>query len=153
MRFIEKKKNMITEFLFPRYANNYGLSLFLLAMRVMIGSLFLAHGLDKMLNFTILSANFPDPLGIGSNASLILAIFSELFCSLAFIFGFLYRLAMIPMIISMAIAFIIIHHADVLQGELAFIYLIIFILMYIAGPGRYAIDNNLGKMIRNRDNK
>ena len=144
---------MITAILFPRYANNYGSSLFLLAMRVMVGSLFLAHGLEKTLNYAVLSANFPDPLGIGSNASLILAIFSELFCSIAFIFGFLYRLAMIPMLVSMAIAFFLIHHSAMAQGELAFIYLIIFILMYISGPGRFSVDAIFGKMLRNRDNK
>ena len=34
-----------------------------------------------------------------------LAIFGELFCSVAFVFGFLYRLSMIPMIVTMAVAF------------------------------------------------
>ena len=38
-----------------------------------------------------------DPLGIGSQLSLVLAIFGEMVCSMAFIFGFLYRLAMLPM--------------------------------------------------------
>lgn len=147
------ESNMITSILFPRYANNYGSSLFLLAMRIMIGSLFLAHGLEKVLNFAVFSANFPDPLGIGSNASLILTIFAELFCSIAFIFGFLYRLVMIPMLISVSVAFFLVHHADMSQGELAFIYLLIFILMYISGPGRFSVDAIFGKMLRNRDNK
>ena len=35
-----------------------------------------------------MSESFPDPLGVGSQMSLILAIFGELACSLAFIFGF-----------------------------------------------------------------
>ena len=35
--------------------------------------------------------------GIGSKLSLVLAIFGEMVCSMAFIFGFLYRLTMIPM--------------------------------------------------------
>ena len=56
---------MLINFLFPRYANRYGVSLFLLAMRVFIGMLFMMHGLDKAVNFNILVGNFPDPLGIG----------------------------------------------------------------------------------------
>ena len=131
---------MITTILFPRYANNYGSSLFLLAMRVMIGSLFLAHGLEKTLNFAVLSANFPDPLGIGSNASLILAIFSELFCSIAFIFGFLYRLVLLPMIFAMGMAFFVVHDGSLVGGELSLFYMLAFVFMYLIGPGNYSID-------------
>ena len=52
----------------------------------------------------------------------------------------LYRLCMIPMIIVMATAFFYIHGGSVANGELAFSYLLLFILMYIAGPGRYSVD-------------
>ena len=139
---------MIINFLFPRYANRYGVSLFLLAMRVFIGMLFMMHGLDKAVNFNILVGNFPDPLGIGPFATLLLVVFAELFCAIFFIFGLLYRIIMIPMIIAMAVAFFGIHHSDMTQGELAFLYFVIFILMYIAGPGRFSLDALIGKSIR-----
>lgn len=139
---------MLINFLFPRYANRYGVSLFLLAMRVFIGMLFMMHGLDKAVNFNILVGNFPDPLGIGPFATLLLVVFAELFCAIFFIFGLLYRIIMIPMIIAMAVAFFVIHHSDMTQGELAFLYFVIFILMYIAGPGRFSLDALIGKSIR-----
>jgi putative oxidoreductase len=139
---------MLINFLFPRYANRYGVSLFLLAMRVFIGMLFMMHGLDKAVNFNILVGNFPDPLGIGPFATLLLVVFAELFCAIFFIFGLLYRIIMIPMIIAMAVAFFGIHHSDMTQGELAFLYFVIFILMYIAGPGRFSLDALIGKSIR-----
>ena len=139
---------MLINFLFPRYANRYGVSLFLLAMRVFIGMLFMMHGLDKAVNFNILVGNFPDPFGIGSFATLLLVVFAELFCAIFFIFGLLYRIIMIPMIIAMAVAFFGIHHSDMTQGELAFLYFVIFILMYIAGPGRFSLDAMIGKSIR-----
>lgn len=139
---------MLINFLFPRYANRYGVSLFLLAMRVFIGMLFMMHGLDKAVNFNILVGNFPDPLGIGPFATLLLVVFAELFCAIFFIFGLLYRIIMIPMIIAMAVAFFGIHHSDITQGELAFLYFVIFILMYIAGPGRFSLDALIGKSIR-----
>lgn len=139
---------MLINFLFPRYANRYGVSLFLLAMRVFIGMLFMMHGLDKAVNFNILVGNFPDPFGIGPFATLLLVVFTELFCAIFFIFGLLYRIIMIPMIIAMAVAFFVIHHSDMTQGELAFLYFVIFILMYIAGPGRFSLDALIGKSIR-----
>jgi putative oxidoreductase len=139
---------MLINFLFPRYANRYGVSLFLLAMRVFVGMLFMMHGLDKAVNFNILVGNFPDPLGIGPFATLLLVVFAELFCAIFFIFGLLYRIIMIPMIIAMAVAFFGIHHSDMTQGELAFLYFVIFILMYIAGPGRFSLDALIGKSIR-----
>ena len=113
---------MLINFLFPRYANRYGVSLFLLAMRVFIGMLFMMHGLDKAVNFNILVGNFPDPFGIGSFATLLLVVFAELFCAIFFIFGLLYRI-------------------------------VIFVLMYIAGPGRFSLDALIGKSIRKAYNK
>lgn len=132
---------MLYKFLFPANPSNTRVSFFLLAVRIIFGCLLLSHGVQKLLNFSELSQVFPDPLGVGHELSLILAIFGELFCSLGFIFGFLYRLAMIPMIFTMGMAFFVIHGQDTFSTkELAFIYLVVFILMYIAGPGKFAVD-------------
>ncbi len=94
---------------------------------------------------------FPDPLGIGSSISLGLAIFGELVCSMGFIIGLLYRLAMIPMIFTMVIAFFVIHANDAFAvKELAFVYLAVFVLMYIAGPGKFSVDNFIGSKLEQR---
>jgi putative oxidoreductase len=94
----------------------------------------MTHGLEKLGNFIELSFTFPDPMGVGKTLSLSLVIFGELCCSLAFILGFLYRLCMIPMIIVMSTAFFYIHEGSIGNGELAFIYLIVLVLMYIEVP-------------------
>jgi len=74
--------------------------------------------------------------------SLILAIFAEFVCSAAFILGLFYRLALIPMIFTMGMAVFKIHAADPFAvKELALVYLLIFIIMYITGPGKYAVDH------------
>ena len=49
------------------------------------GGLLFSHGIAKWSNFDTMSTMFPDPLGIGSSASLSLAIFGEVICSLGFI--------------------------------------------------------------------
>ncbi len=133
---------MIYRFLFPSEPSGTKNSLFLLAVRIIFGILLLSHGIQKWSAYSELSSVFPDPLGVGSHISLSLAIFSELICSIGFIFGVLYRLAMIPMIFTMIMAFFVIHAKDPFSvKELAFVYLVVFIIMYITGPGKYALDN------------
>lgn len=145
---------MIYNFLFPTKPNTTKISLFLLAIRIIFGVLLMSHGLQKLSNFEVLSTAFPDPLGVGSTVSLGLAIFAELICPLGFIVGLLYRLAMIPMIFTMLVAFFVIHANDVFAvKELAFVYLVVFILMYIAGPGRFSIDHIFGNELLRRNAK
>lgn len=139
------------DFLFPQPTDSKAFSLLLLCLRLFFGLMLIMHGLEKLYNYTELCFVFPDPIGIGSEVSLILAIFAEMFCSIAFIFGALYRLTMIPMLVVMAIAFFHIHEASIIQGELAFIYLMVLVMMYIAGPGQYAIDAKVYEYIHAKD--
>lgn len=128
-------------FLFPLQPEGTGFSLFLLALRIVFGGLLLQHGLQKWAAFEQLSGTFPDPLGVGSRLSLILAVFAEVVCSLAFMTGFLYRLVLIPMIFTLVVAFFVIHGSHAFaEKELAFAYLILYLLMYATGPGKYAVD-------------
>lgn len=138
----------VYRFLFPLKPDGTGISLLLLAVRIIFGCLLLSHGMQKWTNFTELATQFPDPLGLGSEVSLGLAIFAELFCSLGFIFGVLYRLALIPMIFTMCIAFFVVHAHDPFQvKELAFVYLVVFVLMFITGPGKFAVDRYLAERV------
>lgn len=138
----------ILKFLFPAKSCPVKASAILLASRMIFGGLLLSHGIAKWSNFDTMSTMFPDPLGIGSAASLVLAIFGEVICSLGFITGTLYRLALIPMIFTMCVAFFVIHGADPFAvKELALVHLAIFVLMYIAGPGNYSVDRLIAKKI------
>lgn len=138
---LKKTNDYVKTILFPTNPNGVFISVILLAVRIVFGILMMNHGIDKWANYQELSTVFPDPLGIGSPLSLGLAIFGELACSMAFIIGFLYRLAMIPMIFTMCVAFFIVHGNDPFAvKELAFVYLVVFVLMYIIGPGKFAVD-------------
>ncbi len=131
---------MLQNFLFPTYHNMW-LSTLLLVCRVVFGSMFITHGLQKLASFSILSISFPSVMGMGSKLSLSLAIFAEVFCTMGFITGFLYRLSMLPMIFTMCIAAFVIHAKDPFSAkELALMYLFVFIIMYILGPGTFAAD-------------
>ena len=131
---------MFYNFLFPQTFRGKGVSFLILCIRLFFGVLFFMHGLDKMTNFDQLSLTFPDIMGFGSYMSLMLSIFAEFCCSLFLIFGLLVRVMLIPMIIAMAVAFFDVHDAMFPDGELSLIYLVLFVILYITGPGRYSID-------------
>ena len=139
------------DFLFPQPTESKSFSLLLLALRLFFGLMLMLHGLEKVYNYTELCFVFPDPMNISSEISLLLVIFVELLCALGFIAGALYRLSIIPMIVTMAVAFFYIHGASIIQGELAFIYLVAFVLMYIAGPGQYSIDAKIYEYLHAKD--
>lgn len=131
---------MLYNFLFPQYCRERLISLLILAVRVFFGVMFFTHGLQKMMNFSALSDSFPSVLGFGSYTTLMVSIFCEFCCSLFLIAGLLHRLVLIPMIVTMAVAFFDVHDAMMPEGELALIYLIVFIILFLTGPGRYSFD-------------
>lgn len=131
---------MLYNFLFPQHFRGKGVSAFILVLRLFFGVMFFFHGLDKMMNFSELSTTFPSVLGFGSYMTLMLSIFCEFCCSLFLIAGLLTRVMMIPMIATMAVAFFDIHDAMMPEGELSLIYLIVFIILYVVGPGRFSLD-------------
>lgn len=134
--------------LFPAAPCGAGASWLLLAARIAFGAMMMTHGIAKWQNFEALSTAFPDPLGVGSRASLVLAIFAEVVCAAGFITGTLYRLALIPMIFTMCVAFFSVHGGDPFAArELAMLYLAAFVLLWAAGPGRYAVDHWIARRL------
>lgn len=140
---------MLKKILFPVRPSISLMSALLLIARVFIGLMFLGHGMQKWLMYASLSQNFPDPLHIGSAFSLILVIIAEVVCSAFFIFGFLYRLALLPMIFAMGMAFFVVHDGSLDGGELSLIYMMMFVFMYLMGPGQYSIDAWLSHKLEN----
>ena len=131
---------MFYNFLFPKHFRGTGVSFLLLALRVFFGILFLTHGLDKLMNFNTLSNTYPSVLGLGGYTTLMITIFAEFCCSLFLITRLLERILVVPMIIAMAVAFFDVHDAMMPEGELSLIYLIMFFILFITGPGKFSID-------------
>ena len=136
---------MLYNFLFPQHFRGKGVSLLILVVRVIFGILFFTHGLDKLVNFNTLVQSYPSVFGFGSYMTLMVSIFCEFCCSLFLISGLLVRLMTIPMIIAMGVAFFDVHDAMMPEGELALIYFIIFIILFLTGPGRYSVDYLIDK--------
>lgn len=105
------------------------------------GSMIMAHGWEKMMNFADKVVEFPDPLGFGSQASLAMVVFAEVVCSFLVLIGLFTRLTAIPVVINMAVAFLIIHGDDPFgKKELALMYMAAFATLVFTGPGKYSID-------------
>lgn len=143
---------MFYRFLFPQTFRGKGVSLLILVLRVVFGVLFFIHGLDKMLNFNTLVNDYPSVLGFGSYMTLMVSIFCEFCCSLFLMAGLLQRLLTVPMIVAMGVAFFDIHDAMMPEGELALIYFIVFIVLFLVGPGRYSVDFLIDMKFRKEKN-
>lgn len=144
---------MFYDFLFPQYFRGKGVSVLILLIRLFFGVLFFMHGLDKMTNFNDLSYTFPSVFGLGSYMTLMLSIISEFACSMFFMAGCLTRIFLIPMIISMAVAFFDIHDGMMPQGELSLIYFLVFFGIFLIGPGRYSVDYLIDKKVKSYKRK
>ena len=101
----------------------------------------LTHGLPKLINFTQRMHTFGDPYHIGSAASLSLAVFAEVICSVLLIIGYFSRFATIPLMITMATVIFMVHWNDPFpKKELPLLFLASFLAIFFAGPGKYSLD-------------
>jgi len=119
----------------------------LLVFRVVFGGFMLfGHGWSKLMSFSEAMSKFPDPLGIGSELSMGCAIFSEVVCSVLVILGLATRVAVFPLVFTMAVAALMVHGGDPLfmgdgaAKEPALVYLTAFLLLFFTGPGNFSLD-------------
>ena len=122
-------------------ANEDKQSLISLFLRLFISVAMLTHGLMKVENFAHLSTVFPDPLGIGSEASLALATFAEVGCSFLLIIGLFTRFAGLTLIIDLVVASMLASGGKGFSGhELPALYLAVYVAITVLGAGRYSLD-------------
>jgi putative oxidoreductase len=136
--------NPLANRLFAPEAGTRAMDFALLVLRLWLGlTMLFNHGLGKLINFGDMSSKFLDLFGIGSTASLALAVFAEVFCSALLAAGLVTRFAGLNLAITMLVAFAMVHKMALSgesSGELAFIYLAGYVTLLIAGPGRYSAD-------------
>lgn len=134
-------KQTIKTFLNPgNYSINVDVAL--LVLRLVIGGFMLTHGIGKFQSlFSGEPIQFPDPMGVGATASLTLAVFSEVFCSILIILGLATRFAAIPLFITMMVAAFIVHKDDGFsRQEFPLLYAVIYSTIALIGPGKYSLD-------------
>ena len=134
--------------LFSTKISDNAFSFAMLIFRVGMGGLMMInHGFIKLQSFGQRSRVFSDPLGLGSTTSLSLVIFAEFFCAAFIILGLFTRLAAIPLIIAMSLAFFSANNMNYTKtgGELSLMFLICFVVILIMGPGKISLDKLIGK--------
>jgi putative oxidoreductase len=117
-----------------------------LLLRLIIGGLFAWHGYDAVSHYKLYLSMSKSTIGWGTNLEFNLVVFSQFICWIFVAFGFLTRLSIIPIFITMAVAFFIAHKGQpFMQKELPFAYLLLCIPVFVAGSGRYSVDKLLFK--------
>ena len=108
---------------------------------VFAGSMIYGHGLGKLNKLISGDLSFGNPIGIGEAPTLILAVFSEFFAPIFILIGFKTKFfSFFPAATMFVAAFIV--HMGVPFGrvEKALLFLAIFTVLMLTGPGKYSID-------------
>lgn len=109
-----------------------------LLVRLACGIALLPYALKKIHERHEAPAHFPAVLGLSSRTAFWLALIVELGASICMIFGFLTRIAAIAGACNMAVA------TNVSRGKYftspAQSYLLMFIAIFIIGPGHFSLD-------------
>lgn len=113
----------------------------ILILRLVFGGMFIFHGWPKLTNYSSMVEMFNDPIGLGNEVSVALVVFAEVFCGLFIVLGFMTRLAVIPVFITMLVAYFVAHANDPFMNKmLPFVYLFLCAVLFITGSGRYSLD-------------
>ncbi len=111
------------------------------------GAMAILHGWGKLANFSTYSAQFMKFLGLNPSVSLGLAIFGELVCPILLALGLFTRVAALGAGVTMAVAFWMAHGGKLSgpgNGEMAFLFLGVFAVLFVAGGGKYSVDAKIG---------
>ena len=100
------------------------------------------HGYPKLLKlFGDDPIKFADVFGMGPTASLSLAVLAEFVAGIMIALGLLTRLSTIPAMFTMAVAAFVIHGADPFaRKESALMFLLMYLVIFLMGPGKLSLD-------------
>ena len=115
-----------------------------LMLRISFGGLFIWFGFSKLANYDSILPMFGDIIGIGAKLSFNLVIFAELFCGIFVAIGLFTRLTVIPIFITMTVAYFIAHAGDPFHNKaLPFLFWLLCFVIFVLGSGKYSIDGLL----------
>lgn len=133
--------------IFSTRVSENGLAFALFFLRVGAGLLMMVnHGFDKLTHFAQIAPKFSNPFGLGPTTSLALVVFAEFFCAAFVVLGLFTRLACIPLVVAMSVALFSAHKGDFFgKGQAAGLFLVIFLVLLITGPGKASLDRLIAK--------
>ena len=116
-------------------------------LRIVFGSMLIwNHGIPKIRDFSNKLHTFSDPFGIGHQASFLLVLFAEVFCTVFIILGLFTRLAAIPVVIMLLVIIFMVNKGDpIAKLQPAILFLAAFTAILFMGSGKYSLDGAMGK--------
>lgn len=117
-------------------------SIGLLILRLAAGGMMIyGHGWKKLMAFSESAGKFPDPIGLGNELSMAMAVGAEVGAAALVVIGLFTRLAALPLVFTMIVAAFVIHGGDPFaKKEMALLYLAIFATLGCTGAGRFSVD-------------
>jgi putative oxidoreductase len=129
-------------FLSTKYSENswhFGL----LILRLAFGGLMIVnYGYDMLIHFSR-HKNTSQLFGPPTDA--VLMVFAELFCAILVVMGLFTRFALIPLIITMWVAFYKVHRLDAFDGQISLLFFCAYLCLLFTGPGKYSVDKMIAK--------
>ena len=122
-------------------------SLGLLFFRIAVSiELILVHGLKKLGVGVSTAEVVPNPLHLPETLNQIFATTANVILPLFVIFGLLTRLAVLPILAVTLTGYFVVHgNSPLSERDIPFMYSISFLLLLIAGSGKYSVDSMLFK--------
>lgn len=119
----------------------------MLFFRILVSlSMINTHGMKKILHFEETVGHIPDPFGMGGEISTYMAILANIICPIFVIFGFLTRLAVLPILAVTLSGFFLVHFNDPWSvKDVPLMYSLVYLLILYLGPGNYSLDGKYFK--------
>ena len=142
----------ISKLLYPKvFPPKLDLGLLILRVAVLM-PLFLKHGIEKIVNFSYMSHNFPDPVHIGVFPTFIIAFISDAICSWLVMLGVCTRWIALFMFCNLFVGWSLRHHfmfwiRSNWHGEMMVIYMAAILALIFLGPGKYSVDHLIQKKL------
>lgn len=112
----------------------------ILLLRILFGVLFTYYGYAKLIGFDQIVPMFKDYTGLGVKTSLALVVIAEFGGGIFVLVGLGTRVACVLIFITMCVAYFVAHANDPFDvKQLALVYLILSVVIFILGSGKYSL--------------
>ena len=120
----------------------------LLLLRVTLAALMIIfHGWEKLMTARRQFHTFPNLIGISSELSYVLVVWFEVFGAVLIALGLFTRLHALGLAFTLFVAWLLWHKRRFTgdnAGEMAFAYMVAYLLLFLAGAGEYSLDHLWG---------
>ena len=122
----------------------------MLLFRIVISlQLMIVHGLKKLGIGVSEVEKVPNPLHLPEIVNQLFATAANLIFPILVTLGFLTRIAVLPTLAVTLMGYFVVHwHDPLLTKDVPFMYSVVFLLVFVLGPGKYSADYFIAKKLK-----